>query len=732
MRVARWLRSTVGQLVAVFALAAVIWCAVVLVVDYRSTVDTLVAASNPEHVLGGEPDALAWRHAIQQVSLTIAAAITITVLATFLMRQRFLMPLRRLRRTIERGADVNDISIVEHSQHDVELTRLTNQIAAIIEQRDQSQLDLDRSQLSLEQLYQFAPAAIVSIGPDGAIVAANRRAAELLGAGVERDMTGAALLDWIRDEDRGRFRQSIDRLDLERQCQADFRMQLGDEVRDVSLALAGLYDEHHALTQVRICMTDVSESRQLIRQISDQQRLMDLVINHMSDAILLIGADGLIITANQSLCGLLHMRVESLIGQPYNPSAFWTSLDLLDAPPSLQHLDEIAADLTQRCHERFDARDGTYRFQIAPVRDQIGEAVAQLWVVQDVTADVRSRQMLDQQAEQLQVMDQIGRQLHHVDGIDDLLMRSVKGLHEVMGVECVGLCLRMRDDQRRNRQIIHDGSDQMLMEAGSLLSRAIAKRIMPQVLQRGQTMLWTELDNASPWQAVLQRASLDTMAATVLFSRTGAEGMFWIARRGGETITPHQRFLLEAMAPILSSAMENAQLRDLMRQLQLTDPVTELPNFHQFELLLHQRGRDLGSAWVLVLIDVMLLRDAAGASDTFALNRQARRTAEQLRTICRTTDELARIDDSKFALLCPNCTAEEGIGLVDRLRGSLAALAVDTAPGAEAGTACAIGSACYPDDDDDPNLLMHLAWQRMHQAMMEANEQVASVSSTGA
>ena len=98
-------------------------------------------------------------------------------------------------------------------------------------------------------------------------------------------------------------------------------------------------------------------------------------------------------------------------------------------------------------------------------------------------------------------------------------MRSVKGLHEVMGVECVGLCLRMRDDQRRNRQIIHDGSDQMRMEAGSLLSRAIAKQIMPQVLQRGQTMLWTELDNASPWQAVLQRASLDTMAATVLVQR---------------------------------------------------------------------------------------------------------------------------------------------------------------------------------------------------------------------
>ena len=381
MRVARWLRSTVGQLVAVFALAAVIWCAVVLVVDYRSTVDTLVAASNPEHLLSGEPDTLAWRHAIQQVSLTVAAAITVTLLAIVLMRQRFLMPLRRLRGTIEQGADVNDISIIEHTQRDVELTRLTDQIATIIEQRDQSQLDLDRSQLSLEQLYQFAPAAIVSIGPDGAIVSANRR------------------------------------LDLEQQCQADFRMQLGDEVRDVSLALAGLYDEHHALTQVRICMTDVSESRQLIRQISDQQRLMDLVINHMSDAILLIGADGLIITANQSLCGLLRMRVESLIGQPYNPSAFWTSLDLLDAALSLQHLDEIAADLTQRCHERFDARDGTYRFQVAPVRDQIGEAVAQLWVVQDVTADVRSRQMLDQQAEQLQVMDQIGRQLHHVDGI---------------------------------------------------------------------------------------------------------------------------------------------------------------------------------------------------------------------------------------------------------------------------------------------------------------------------
>ena len=714
MRSSRWIQSAVWQLVFAFALAGSAWAMVTVVVEYRSAIETLTTPHSPSELTTAELNVAAWRHALRSIGAMALASFLLGAMSVYIVRRRLLAPIRQLSMMLAQEAATPDVLAHHGIQCDTDLAVLAEQIGLALSQTEQTESELGESRRSYEQLYQFVPAAIISIACNGRITGANRRAAELMGAHAERDLVGTALIDRVRDKDRGRFRQCIDRLDLERHCECSIEMNGRGGLRNMALSAYGLHDEHGTLNQVRIAMTDVTELRQLRRQVSDQQQLTDLIINHMSEAIMLVDRDGRIMAANPSLCSITNSSIETLIGQKFDCRTFWGSIDFADGPQSLQRLEDIAADLTEKCHEHFDARDHSYLFRIAPIHDETGTPVAQLWVVQDVTADMHNRRMVDQQSEQLQVMDQIGRQLHQVEGIDDLLLRSVRGLHEVMGVECVGLCLRLRDQHERNRQMINDGSKQMLLTPGADLADAVARDLMPQVLRRGKTVLWPDLSGTERWQGAMRHANIDTIAATVMTGRTGAEGILWIARRGGEVISPHQRFLLEAMAPILCSALENAQLRDLLRHLQLTDPATDLPNFHQFELMLNRIHLRTAPPWALLLIDVPLLHQAARDANAVALDVRARRAAQALRRACRTNDELARIDDSKFGLICPHCTREQAQGLMDRIQGTIAEASTDTPAKIPTIEPCAIGIASSPDDGDDADKLMQQAWHSLH------------------
>jgi len=375
----------------------------------------------------------------------------LTLVGLLLLRWWFTGPLLRMTGLIGRDATADEFEQMADDTRG-ELGELSGAIARMLRRIDEMTAELRRREQALDNLYQFAPGALLTIGPDGRVIEANRRAVQLFRLPDEPSLIGSPILDYVHPKDRGLFRQAVDRLPLDRSATCGLAMTFDAKTHDIDLQLAGVFDDDQ-LTSVRLSMVDVSETKRLLRQVSEQRHLLDLVIDHMSDAILLIGPDRRILTANARLCQLLNVHPDSLIEQPYDPVELWSPLEIDDAALFEKRMSLAADHATHQCQEQFDGSSGSYRFLAIPVNDAAGETMAQLYVVQDVTAEVRNRRLLEQQDAQLRALQQMGEQLRQMQqemeememldqAMDQIEMaKQAMGCQQCGGGGCQGPCV---------------------------------------------------------------------------------------------------------------------------------------------------------------------------------------------------------------------------------------------------------------------------------------------------
>jgi len=636
----------------------------------------------------------------------------LTLVGLTLLRRYVATPLKRVMNLVQQSAPPSAFEDVA-AEASGEFGELADCLARMLRRLEDATKELSRRERAFRGLYHFAPAAMASIDAHGRISDLNDRAVRMFGAGNESALLGAAILDYIRQEDRARFRQSVDRLALDKSGQCELQMNIGEETRNVSVELAGLFDEEGTLSEVRLAFVDVTESRRLIREVSQKRQLLDLVINNMSDAILLVDPEGRMISANAQLCRLVNCEVDQIAGRVHEPADFWAPLELNDADGFARRMRQVIADPTRQGQEQFDARDGAYLFQIIPVHDELRQVMAQLWVVQDVSAQMRSRRLLDHQAAQLRALQEMGRQMFRIRGEDDLLFRAAQQLHKVMDVEALGIALSRRTRKGRARQIIHTGESRLLLDRGREIADAVSSSLIPEVMRNRGTSYWTDLGACGDWAGPFRHAGYDSMAAGTLFNHDQAQGMFWIARKGGQSIGRYHLFLLEALAPMLSAALENAQLHDHLRTLQLTDAVTGLPNYQQFELVTARLASRPGREWSLLVIDMDHFNRVNTALGHARADRLLRQVGEIIRTTCRAGDFVVRYDEEAFAVLCDETGREEARRLAERIRAGVAETRPENEGASEVTVSCSVGVASVPEDTADPDVLLILARQRL-------------------
>lgn len=653
------------------------------------------------------------RSTLQNVAMAWLMLGVLTLVGLLLLRRWFITPLLRIAELTATDAPAAQF---QHASEEMsgEFSTLARSIGQMLGRLDDMTDRLRRRERAFEHLYQFAPAAMISIDAAGKVSEANRRAAALFGLPDERSVHGAMVLDYVHPKDRTLFRQCIDRLKLDTVARTQMRLSIDGQTHDVDMQFAGVYTAEQKLEQVRISLVDVSEEKQLIRKVSEQRQLLDLVIDRMSDGILLLRPDGRVLMANSRLCDLLNIHPESVLDQPYEPTEFWASLDVLDAPTFDKRMHAALAEIDQACQEQFDTQAGSFRFQAIPVNDGSGNILAQLWVVQDVSHEVRNRRLLALQDAQLQALQRMGQQLQAATDVDHLLELAVRELFEMIDVEVVGITIRHDDESRRSRQLIHDGTKQVLLQPGQAMAQAVTTTLMPAVLSHKQTNLWTDLSRDKQWADFLQ-AGVESMAATALVSHEQTQGIVWIGRKGGERIERYQLYLLEAMAPMLSTALQNASLREQMRLLALTDPVTGLPSFRQYDLITRPIARR-NSPWAIVMVDVDHFDQMNQQHGVRVANEALRHVAEALRDCCRSTDKAVRHTADRFIFVCPTTQPNDAHKLAERIRKYIEKTPMHSAEtGGSIALTCSMGVATSMDSRD-PNALVELAAQRVKRA----------------
>lgn len=653
---------------------------------------------------------------MQQLLVAWAVLVAVTLIGVAVMRWWLVAPLRRLVRLAQRGGTAPQFAeaaaLVPH-----EVAEVASAIGQMLGRLDELTGQLRQRQQACHDLYHLAPAAMISTDPAGRIIECNERAAALLDANLPGALVGRMVIDAIRPEDRSRLRQSLQRVHTERTCRCDLRLQCGREVRDVEVEFVGDRNDDGELTIVRLSLLDVTETRRLIRELSEQRRLLDLVVNHMSDAILLVDGQGVIISANMRLTMLLQKSAADIIGQRYDLSEFWSPLELINATAFELRMSDAQQRLDHRVQEQFDSRDGSYLFQLIPVCDEMQRVVAQLWVVQEVSAQVRARKQLEQQIAQVRALQRIGRALPTAESVEHVLELVMGELCRALDTEAIGIALRGRMGRQRTLQLIWQGEGHNLLSSGKTVVTAVREQLMPRILAEKATSFWTDLTQHRGWSGGFLQAGYESLAAAPLFHRDRARGILWIGRRGGNRIERRHLYLLEALAPMLAIAAENAALRQQMRHYSLTDPVTELPAKPVLPRLISQQLGVPNRPWSLLAV----VLDGEAALSEGAL----RTVADHLSGWVRASDTLVRYGPRTFVAVCPDLERHEAIALAERLRGAMAEVVVEESrPEQCPGVTCSIGVAGSPGDHHRGQLTLDLALERAAEAQRAGGNRV--------
>ena len=650
----------------------------------------------------------------------------LTLVGLMILRRWLITPMTQLLNLTGRNAPATEFDAAGE-QMPGEFSRLADSIAGMLRRLDQTTHQLRQRERAFEHLYAFAPAAMISVGPDGRIVEANRRAAELLRLDDDSALVGAEILQFIVAEDRGLFRQCIDRVESDRLHQAELRLSVGGQVRDLRIEFAAVHNETGRLTHVRLSLLDITDTKQLARNVNEQRRLMDLVIGHMSDAVLLIDVDGRIITGNTRLSQLLHVNHDDLAGQKYDPGEFWSRLEMLNHNAFTGRMRHAIQRLERPIQEQFETADGAFLFQVIPVYDESHQVVAHLWVVQEVSAQVRARRLLEHQAAQLQALRQIGRKLQHIENVDDLLLRSVRELYRVFNVEAVGVALRSGSTGRRCSQMLCLDDQLSPLPAGNAIAQTIAGELMPRVMSNRATSFWTDLSQHGKWTAPLVDAGFETMAATSIFNGQQTQGVFWVARRGGQRIERHHLFLMEALTPLLSACAENACLHQRMLDWRVVNTVTSLPEARLLKRMIARRVCTPGVPWALTLIALDDYDAMVHTHGQATAHRILRHIADLLRDHCRAGDDIIHQCDGRFIILSDQQDIHEACPYADRLKSIICETNFAETDEQALHVHVSTGVAASPDDHHQSQSTLQIAEQRLAAAQSTSADDVHSI-----
>lgn len=633
-----------------------------------------------------------------------------TLLGLLLLRRWFTGPLADIAQLVRHDADAEPFR--RFAQYRTgEFADLAAAIAGMREGIDQTAERLAQRERAYEHLYQYAPTAMLSLGLDGIVKRANQRAATLFGAHCPEELVDRQASSLITSEDRPLLAEALERLAADGSRRCELRVKGARHTVDTAVEAVAVRNEDGMLRSFRLSMIDISETKRLQRQHEQQTRLMNLVIDHMSDAILLVDAEGHVAAFNQQLASLLQRRPESLYGATYDHDHFWAGLGLKEPAIFTQRLRQIEADGQRSAQERFETANGTYCFQGIPVHSALGESLGRLWVVQETTSQEQSQRLVVQQNRRLIALKEVSHVLTRAQSVDALVANVAGELYRLLNVDAVGIAVREAGD-RRSRQVVHRGDGPVLLDTHRTIIGAVERDLLPEILAQPQFVHWPDLHLRTRWAKAFSGAGLTTLAAGPIRGAGTWQGLVWIAQRGGESLERHHMVMLETLMPLISARLETVQLYEQLETLELSDPTTGLPNAQRFDRALARIANRPGAVWAIVALEL----DRFGQINEQIAHEQAdavlRVLAERLLSSLRKGCVLARGEGASFNVLLPEVSLEQAVIIAERLRRVLANTPVPLDDGSEASITASVGVATCLGSNRDPQQVLRTAISR--------------------
>ncbi len=252
--------------------------------------------------------------------------------------------------------------------------------------------------------------------------------------------------------------------------------------------------------------------------------------------------------------------------------------------------------------------------------------------------------------------------------------------------------------------------------AEKLLSRRIppGQGIAGWVFQHGQSLLVPDVHRDARYYPEIDRYTgflTHSVLCVPLRVRERSFGVIELVNKISGEFTESDLRLLESVAALIATAIEQSRLQEWTTSFVLIDPLTRLPNHRFFLEALDResaRCRRYGRTCSLLLL---------GVDRRLALpDVRWRELAEVLRRALRQSDLLCRHAQGHLAAILPETTAEGACTLAGRLVEEIRRAGLEGVAGVLLADHVRYGQATFPGDVDDPKDLLTRAEKALGEA----------------
>ena len=210
---------------------------------------------------------------------------------------------------------------------------------------------------------------------------------------------------------------------------------------------------------------------------------------------------------------------------------------------------------------------------------------------------------------------------------------------------------------------------------------------------------------------------LQSALAVLMTGPRGMVGVITLYQNDRDSFTRDDLRLLEAVSQHVAPAIESALRYHDTERMAATDHLTGVPNARSLELHLHRelaRAQREGTSVGVLVCD---LNGFKAVNDRFGHlkgNEVLQMVAKGLQDICRKSDYVARMGGDEFVIVSPGLQEDLSISYVERLQ----TVACDAGWNVcnEHCLSMAVGTAIYPLDGGDAEILLAEADRRMYKA----------------
>jgi diguanylate cyclase (GGDEF)-like protein/putative nucleotidyltransferase with HDIG domain len=210
---------------------------------------------------------------------------------------------------------------------------------------------------------------------------------------------------------------------------------------------------------------------------------------------------------------------------------------------------------------------------------------------------------------------------------------------------------------------------------------------------------------------------LQSALAVLMKGPKGMLGVITLYQKDLRAFNRDHLRLLEAVSLQVAPAIESALRYNDTEKMAVTDHLTGLPNARSLELHLHRelsRAQREGKTVGVLVCD---LNGFKGVNDRFGHlkgNEVLQVVAKGLQDVCRKSDYVARMGGDEFVIVSPGLREDLSVSYVERLQ--TVARAAGWSVCNEQCLSMAVGTAIYPSDGTDAEVLLAEADRRMYSA----------------